>query len=1173
MAYTKPTVTFRAADNGDIEVALEGPRASRAIFGAFLDLKKRLKGLGLRNQKIYGEWHSYVSPGNALAVIEATREVTRSGSLDMDLTSSAVDAMSNAGPRDAAAATVEGPIARMRLAGNSIEITLGGAYAGPEIFGAFRRACGTCKTTKRDGQFVNMISLADAEPVLDAMRNIDGLAVDVDSEIIAALRGRAEDVMDRLAAARERLAATDEVLAERNMSLYPYQYSGVEWLSAQDGAILADDMGLGKQHAVDTSILTPTGWRLIGNLAVGDSVIGSNGKATKVTGVFPQGFKSSFRVRFSDHSSVEAGPEHLWTVAYRRGGRRWAEMTLTTDDLRLRPKKGTLDLDKTTLYLPMLSAPVEFQASAESPVSPYLLGQLIANGSLAHGTPALASATQDWHSIRKSLIAEGAVIGAVHVYGTVTRSCMPGIVKDIRAMELGVLSREKHIPKFMLRASVDSRIALLQGLMDGDGSISKERCKVTYHTISERLADDVQELVECLGGIASIRCYDRHEEGKPTEYQVRIRMPDGIAPFRIPRKLERYRPGNRAFPCRTVTSVEYVRDVESVCISVDAEDHLYVTEHAILTHNTVQALIAAPQGAPILVISPAVAKGVWVREAAKWRPDLVPVALKGRKSFRWPKPGEMVVTNYDILSDEVPPAPEDVVVIADEAHALKNPKAKRTAKFRAIADAARDAGGNVWLLTATPLLGKPPELWSLLQAINRIPFSGFKEFARLMGGVQEQIPRVGLVWQWGEHPVDPEVAERLQPLMLRRMKTEVLTDLPAKRYKDITVASSALKSATRKQLEAVLKKWDKVTGRPDVLPPFELLSEARAILASAKIPCLLDLVEEYEEAEEPLVVFSAHRAPVLAFADRPGWAIITGDTSPAERTEIEDAFQRGELKGVAATIQAGGVAITLTHASNAIFVDLDWTPALNAQAEDRIYRIGQKRGVLITRLVAEHAIDERLAVLLSAKQDLIDASVDAARRGEESAVDEGEADRLDALADDLAEQTSEWIEDLEEAIEEQEDYREQVARLVGSVRRDVERQAEENWQQQVAATAKRRRVSLLVEEDGEPDETRRPALTNIEEWAGEGLQTLKAMDFDHAAQENFVGFNKADSKIGHMLASRVPGGLSAIEWALAIAIVAKYWRQIGEMPKFVEPVKQVIVRKIPERGQVGLFDN
>ncbi len=136
------------------------------------------------------------------------------------------------------------------------------------------------------------------------------------------------------------------------------------------------------------------------------------------------------------------------------------------------------------------------------------------------------------------------------------------------------------------------------------------------------------------------------------------------------------------------------------------------------------------------------------------------------------------------------------------------------------------------------------------------------------------------------------------------------------------------------------------------LPGFESFSRIRALLAQSRIPAMLEMVEEYEEAETPLLVFSAHKAPIKALENRSGWAIITGETSAEDRFDIVKRFQEGKLNGVGLTIGAGGVGLTLTRASNILFVDLDWKPSMNIQAEDRAHRIGTNAdNILIKRMV------------------------------------------------------------------------------------------------------------------------------------------------------------------------------------------------------------------------------
>ena len=707
--------------------------------------------------------------------------------------------------------------------------------------------------------------------------------------------------------------------------------------------------------------------------------------------------------------------------------------------------------------------------------------------------------------------------------------------------------------------------------------------------------------------------------------------------------------------------------------------------------KSVQAALAVPDGAPVLVVCPAVAKGVWKREFAKWRPEYKVTSLEGRGNFRWPEPGEVVVTNYDILptaSDEkghkellplrtrdsgivprkermetsrpgdvirlrkgaggqrfyvsisvvstsgaemtiatldetsddgaeviVPPTflvkgldgakdreykpakvllewhttgpvefgvtlspmdvgapPPNTVIIADEGHVLKNSDAQRTTNFRHLSYRNLDASGRVWVLTATPLLNRPQELWGVLQAarLGREAFGGWKQFVEAMGGFQGQ-------WgmEWGT-PDTAKVTEALRRVSLRRERVEVLPDLPTKMYETIDVDIDAKAKAALDRLNDVLAKkvfptaWERL-GKPRPLgrmtdpehdaevkaarialrqategqvsrgmPGFEEFSKARAALAAAKIPALLEMVEQFEEQEEPLVVFSAHIAPLEAVGKRDGWALITGETDPKVRTQIEDAFQAGKLKGIAASIKAGGVAITLTRSHRAVFVDRELNPALNAQAEDRVCRIGQTRGVIITQLRANHPLDARIEELLGLKSEMIDASVHAARVGEGDVPEQLPDVDYDRLAEEAraeAERVSAiWqaeVEKFKDYAEVQHQVREQILSGEGGC---VMQHPE----------VVRRRPPRSMQDEGASEP--RGAVTPREKWAARAVLVLAGLDPDRARAQNDVGFNSADGGTGHWLAGEVLNGLTDKQWELAAALCTKYWRQVGRPP-------------------------
>jgi len=426
--------------------------------------------------------------------------------------------------------------------------------------------------------------------------------------------------------------------------------------------------------------------------------------------------------------------------------------------------------------------------------------------------------------------------------------------------------------------------------------------------------------------------------------------------------------------------------------------------------KTAEALLAIPYPAAVLIVCPNVAKRVWEREIEKWRPEVRPRLLFGRESFEWPKAGEAVIANYDILPDfvseegdegeELAPAlpgwiettvPRGMVLIADEAHCLKDYQAQRTQRFSALSAIVRRAVGRVWLLTATPLLNYPPELWTVMSmaGIAGEAFGSYKKFTSLFGeqktGHETADGRRYSVSTWSNPK--PEVADRIRRVSLRRMRQDVLPDLPVKMWREIQVdVDSVTKGLCDDAVRSLLDQGIDVEQADSIvqltrleLPQIGEISRARAALATIKIPTLLALLADYEEQSEPIIVFSAHRTPIDLLGQRPGWRSITGDIKDEERSEIEDLFQEGRLAGLAATIQAGGVSITLTMACNVIFVDRMFTPLLNEQAEDRICRIGQKRGCLITTLVANHPLDKRLYEVLVRKQEMVTRSIDAAR--------------------------------------------------------------------------------------------------------------------------------------------------------------------------------------------------
>lgn len=575
--------------------------------------------------------------------------------------------------------------------------------------------------------------------------------------------------------------------------------------------------------------------------------------------------------------------------------------------------------------------------------------------------------------------------------------------------------------------------------------------------------------------------------------------------------------------------------------------------------KTVQAIVSLPANAPVVVVCPAVAKGVWNLEVSKWRPEFKVTILSGRKSFRWPAPGEIVVTNFDILSDEVGEAPPGTVVIGDEVQKIKaGTKTKMGARFRVLAKAARDSGGRSWGLTGTPLLNRPEELWHILKAFDLAEeaFGSYKQFVWLFDGRPNIVYGRQYGLKWGTPR--PEAAEMIRNVSLRRIRKDVLPDLPTKIYQQIPVdldpnVKKAIDKALRDagvNVEDIIAAIEAARSGKRDLPPFTELSAARAMLAEAKIPALLEMVEEYEESEEPILVFSAHRAPIDMIGKRPGWAAITGDTKDEKRTEIVADFQAGNLKGVAITIKAGGTAITLTRASTAIYVDKMWTPGDNEQSEDRICRIGQTRGCNIKELVGDHAIDARVYELLAKKRGIIDGSVEAS-----NVIHVAETSFADVDFDALAAQARREAEIADRTAREIAEAREKLASMGKEERERVEKERErERTEERVrrseeGKTGRARARASKLEDEAAPE--RRLAANVTERWAEEAITQLAALDPDAAYFRNDVGFSKADGSAGHWLAREIAAGqgLTTGQWRLALSFARRYQGQVGGPPE------------------------
>ena len=506
----------------------------------------------------------------------------------------------------------------------------------------------------------------------------------------------------------------------------------------------------------------------------------------------------------------------------------------------------------------------------------------------------------------------------------------------------------------------------------------------------------------------------------------------------------------------------------------------------------------------ILIICPASLKLNWKRELSTWltRGDLTVGIADGKTC----PPADVVIINYDVLTKHLGflHAGEWDLVIVDESHYLKNPKAQRTVaalgKWHKEPSRVKPAirARKKIALTGTPILNRPIEIQPVLGWLSPKEFGHFWGFAKRYCAAYEG--------QWGWDLSGASNLEELQhklrtSILIRRLKKDVLNDLPAKVRQVIELPANGCSALLAEEAEVQSKSAALIADLSDAVQlaklceddtayeealaalrkangvAFEDIARVRHDIALAKVPYV---IEHVLNATGPVIVFAHHRDVVEAIRSGltgAGKRCVTliGGQSDTSKDAAVTAFQSGEADVFIGNFRAAGVGITLTASSHVIFAELDWVPAILSQAEDRAHRIGQTDSVLVQHIVLEGSLDQRLARAIVEKQRVADKALDK---------------QLAAI------EIKEPVTALNDVPED-----EKVAR----------EGAEFSAEQIQTFIAKLRRLSAVC---------------------------------DGAVQEDFQGFNAFDSPFGKSLAAQT--SLSQKQAKAAALLCRKYRRQLGE---------------------------
>lgn len=398
--------------------------------------------------------------------------------------------------------------------------------------------------------------------------------------------------------------------------------------------------------------------------------------------------------------------------------------------------------------------------------------------------------------------------------------------------------------------------------------------------------------------------------------------------------------------------------------------------------KTIQTIAALEDAHNILVFCPASLKYTWKEEIEKWYPGSCPFVVDGKPEERrvvWRSFVKWTIANYELLLhdyDEIMLHVKDngpwEAVVADESTRIANPASQTTQALKSIPTKKKIA------LSGTPISNSPEDIFSVVdwlsprylgshwQFKDRYCLQDFSYHARIIG-----------------YKNLDELSRRLQPLMLRRTKEEVLKDMPAKTFEDIIFDLSEIERGFYEEVRSgIIKDVESLTINERTLQMItvkmlrlkqttdhpHLIGKA---MRSSKLDALQEIIEPIMAAGEKVLVFTqfAEMAKIMQDkleAYRP--LLIYGDVPPKERQEAVDALNNDKSRQLMIMTEAGAYGLNLQAASYVVHYDAPWSLAKLIQREDRVHRIGQTKPVTIYNMIARRTIDEYVIKILHKKQ-------------------------------------------------------------------------------------------------------------------------------------------------------------------------------------------------------------
>ncbi|XP_036742539.2 DNA annealing helicase and endonuclease ZRANB3 isoform X2 [Manis pentadactyla] len=426
--------------------------------------------------------------------------------------------------------------------------------------------------------------------------------------------------------------------------------------------------------------------------------------------------------------------------------------------------------------------------------------------------------------------------------------------------------------------------------------------------------------------------------------------------------------------------------------------------------KTIQAIAIAyfyKEEWPLLIVVPSSLRYPWTEEIEKWIPELDPEeinVIQNKTDVRRISTSRVTVLGYGLLTTDAETLIDTLnnqnfrVVIVDESHYMKSRNANRSKILLPLVQKAKRA----ILLTGTPALGRPEELFMQIEALFPQKFGTWTDYAKRY--CNARIRYFGKRCQWdcrGASNLN-ELHQLLSDIMIRRLKTDVLTQLPPKIRQRIPFD---LPSAAAKELNTSFEEWQKLMRVPDsgaTESVVGLITRMFKQTAVAKAGAVKDYIKMILQNDSLKFLVFAHHLSMLqacteaVIENKTRYIRIDGSVPSAERIRLVNQFQKDPDTRVAIlSIQAAGQGLTFTAATHVVFAELYWDPGHIKQAEDRAHRIGQCNSVNIHYLIANGTLDTLMWGMLNRKAQITGSTLNG--RKEQLKAEEGDKEKWDFL--------------------------------------------------------------------------------------------------------------------------------------------------------------------------------